>query len=226
MVTENPIARFRVNDPQLFDSSARILLFLVYKIQATGFWRKILYHKLQRTLRSFLGQNSEPLIQNNNYVRLKHVDLIQINIKWSVKEFPDWIAFQVAVQFKLQVTRNFLMKPVRRRSHIKVTLDQLIPRPGLRQELVIRNRVSGGKLEFTGLALLIFAGESLAALWRCKQRPLRLGSTATRIHRSGSLVRFHLSPFSALSAFSNFPLPPPIWFVGLSVSDVKQGGAR
>jgi hypothetical protein len=37
----------------------------------------------------------------------------------------------------LQVTGNFLMKTIRRRSHVKIALDQLIPRPGFRQELVI-----------------------------------------------------------------------------------------
>jgi hypothetical protein len=46
------------------------------------------------TLRSFLGQNSEPFVQNNNDIRLKDVDLIQINVKRSIEEFTDWVALQ------------------------------------------------------------------------------------------------------------------------------------
>src|SRR5208282_891430 len=130
-------ARFRIDDPEFLDSGTCILLLLVYQIQAAGLWRENLNDKVGCTLRSCLGQNSEPFVQNNNDIRLKDVDLIQINVKRSVEEFTDWVALQIAVQFKLQVTGNFLMKTVRRGSHIKIALDQLIPRSSLRQELVI-----------------------------------------------------------------------------------------
>src|SRR6516225_2721164 len=125
-------AGFRIDNPKFFDSGTCVLLLLVYQIQAASLWRKNLNHKLRRTLRSFLGQNLKPFVQNNNYIRLKDVEFIQINIKWSVEEFPDRVALQITMQFKLQVTGNLLMKTVRRRSHIKIALDQLIPRPGLR----------------------------------------------------------------------------------------------
>ena len=55
----------------------------------------------------------------------------------SIEEFTDGVALQIAVQFKLQIAGNFLMKTVPCSSHIKIALDQLISRPGLWQELVI-----------------------------------------------------------------------------------------
>src|ERR1700738_3753630 len=96
-------ARFRIDDPEFFDSGTRILLLLVRQIQAAGLWRKNLNDKVGCTLRSFLGQNPEPFVQNNNDIRLKYVDLVEINIKWSIEELTDWVALQITVQFKLQV---------------------------------------------------------------------------------------------------------------------------
>ena len=71
-----------------------ILLLLVYQIQAAGLWRENLNDKVWCTLRSCLGQNSEPFVQNDNDIRLKDVDLIQIKVKRSVEEFTDWVALQ------------------------------------------------------------------------------------------------------------------------------------
>ena len=74
-------ARFRVDDPEFFDSGTSILLLLVYQIQTTGLRRKNLNNEVGRTLRSGLGQNTEPFVQDNNYVRLKNIGLVQIDVK-------------------------------------------------------------------------------------------------------------------------------------------------
>ena len=83
-------AGFGIDNPEFFDSGTCVLLLLVYQIEAAGLWRKNLSDKLRRTLRSFLGQNFKPFVQDNNYIRLKDVEFIQR----ALKSFPIGLRFR------------------------------------------------------------------------------------------------------------------------------------
>ncbi len=71
----------RIDEPELFDSGPGIFLLLIYQIKAAGFRRKDLHDKVRCAIRSLFRQNPEPFVQNNNDIRLKNIDLIQINIE-------------------------------------------------------------------------------------------------------------------------------------------------
>jgi hypothetical protein len=103
--------RFRIDHPELLDSGTGIFLLLIYQIKAAGLRRKNLHDKVRRTLRSFLGQNPEPFVQNNNNIWLENIDFIQTNIERRMEQLPDRVVFQITVLRALQIERSFVATP-------------------------------------------------------------------------------------------------------------------
>ena len=58
----------------------------------------------------------------------------------AVVQLRDRVGLKIAMKFEREIARNILVKTVRTRRHLKVSLNKLIPRPGLWQGPIIVDR--------------------------------------------------------------------------------------
>src|SRR5271165_7326892 len=84
------------------------------------------------------------LVEYDDDIRLKHIRLGQIDIEWSMVKYSEWVICQIAQKNEFEITGNILMKPARRWCHVKVSVNKLIPRSGLRKISIVLHRQSGG----------------------------------------------------------------------------------
>ena len=135
---DNP--SFRVDNPELTYTPGRVQALLIDQVQPLRFRRQDFHDKIGRTLCSSVRQDICVLVENDDQIWLKHVVLVEVHVEGSVVQLSDRVGLKIAMKFELEIARNILVKTVRIRRNLKVSLNKLIPRPGLWQGPVIVDR--------------------------------------------------------------------------------------
>src|SRR5271165_5656620 len=97
-----------------------------------GFRREDLDDKIRCSFRSLVGEKTAPSPRKEGQVRLENIDVSQNHIKRRIVEDPNRLCFEIFHYLKLDSAGNVVVETIGCRGHEKVSLDQLIPRAGLR----------------------------------------------------------------------------------------------